>query len=104
MPPCETRHYLGELAGVMRPRAMALLSIFLSPSGEVEVRDDGINAFHDLPEFLAAIGAFSLRARLTGLRFVPGMRAATSVQPDPAPAFGYEHNWYMLSRFREPAD
>lgn len=100
MPPAETRNYLGELARVMRPGATALLSIFLSPSGAVEVRDDGINVFHDLRQFLADIGALPLRARLTGLQFVPGMRAAASMQPDPAPAqsFDYVHNWYVLSR------
>jgi SAM-dependent methyltransferase len=104
MPPGETRHYLGELARLMRPGAKALLSIFLSPTGAVEVRDDGINVFHDLGEFLADIGALSLRARLTGLRFVPGMRAAASVQADPAPAqsFNCEHNWYVLSRSLVP--
>lgn len=100
MPPRETRHYLGELARVMRPRAKVLLSIFLSPTGAVEVSDDGINVFHDLGEFLADISALSLRARLTGLRFVPGMRAAASGQPDPmpAPSFDCKHNWYLLSR------
>jgi SAM-dependent methyltransferase len=104
MPPGETRQYLRELARVMRPRAKALLSIFLSPSGAVDVRDEGINVFHDLAEFLADIGALSLRARLTGLRFVPGMQAGASVQPDPAPAqsFDYEHNWYVLSRSLVP--
>jgi hypothetical protein len=89
---------------VMRPGAKALLSIFLSPTGAVEVRDDGINVFHDLRELLADIGELSLRARLTGLRFVPGLRAEASMEPDPAPAqsFDYEHNWYVLLAHRSP--
>jgi SAM-dependent methyltransferase len=84
MPPNEVRHYLGELARVMRPGAKALLSIFLSP-GAVEVRDGGINIFHNLDQFLADAGDFPFDASL--------ISSAT-----PALSFSYEHNWYVLTR------
>jgi SAM-dependent methyltransferase len=89
MPPNEVRHYLGELVRVMRPGAKALLSIFLSP-GAVEVRDDGINIFHNLDQFLADAGDFSFDARL--------ISSAT-----PALSFSYEHNWYVLTCGKSPS-
>jgi SAM-dependent methyltransferase len=101
MPPSETRHYLAELARVMRPGAKALLSVFFSPTGAMEVRDNGINVFHSRREFLADTGALPFNACLTALRFVPGMRASeTASQPLPAPtqSVDYEHKWYVLTR------
>lgn len=99
MSPAETRHYLGELARVMRPGGKALLSIFLSPTRNTEVHDDGINVFHSLPAFLADVRALPFEARLSGLRFLPGVSASEALSLDPAkPSFGYEHNWYVLTR------
>ncbi len=51
MPPNEARHYLGELARVMRRGGKVLLSIFFSKDGIVEASDDGINVFHNPKEF-----------------------------------------------------
>jgi hypothetical protein len=83
----------------MRPGAKALLSIFLSPTGSTEVHDGGINVFHSLQTFLADVDALPFDSRLTGLRFVPGMSANEAISRDPAkPSFGYEHNWYVLTR------
>lgn len=91
MSPGETRQYLGEMARVMRPGAKALFSIFLSPTGATEVRDNGINVFHALPQLLADIDALPFRATFLGA----GTFAA---EPTPAQSFNYDHNWYVLTR------
>jgi ubiquinone/menaquinone biosynthesis C-methylase UbiE len=100
MLPVQTRHYLGELARMMQPGAKALVSIFLSPTGSTEVRDDGTNVFHNSAAFLADVAVLPFDLRLTGLRFVSGITAARSVQSNPTPvqSFDYEHNWYVLTR------
>jgi ubiquinone/menaquinone biosynthesis C-methylase UbiE len=84
MPPAEVKAYLGEIARVMRPSGKALVSIFFAP-GEVETRDDGVNVFHNLEQFLADVEATPLHARLV-----------TPSTPDRS--FSYEHNWYLLTR------
>ena len=84
----------------MQPGAKALLSIFLSPTGSTEVRDDGTNVFHSLQTFLADVSALPFDARLSGLWFVRGCWpvAAMPRGPVPAESFDYEHNWYVLTR------
>jgi SAM-dependent methyltransferase len=81
MPPNEARHYLGELARVTRPGGKILLSIFFSKSGAVETRDDGVNVLHNPQEFLTDLeqSPFDVR-RVSPL------------------SFGYEHNWYVLTK------
>ena len=91
MSPGETRQYLGEMARVMRPGAKALVSIFLSPTGATEVRDNGINVFHALPRLLADIDALPFRAKLIGWGTSGG-------EPTLAQSFNHEHNWYVLTR------
>jgi SAM-dependent methyltransferase len=97
MPPGETRQYLDEMARVMRPGGKALLSVFFSPTGATEVRDDGINVFHSLPWLLASISALPFDARFIGPAMPNGER------PEPDQSFNYKHNWYLLTRSIAPA-
>jgi SAM-dependent methyltransferase len=92
MLPVEARHYLGELARVLRPGGKALLSIFFSP-GASEIRDE-INVFHDPQQFLADVGLFPFELRRTTLEAAPGVE----VDQSPACSFNCEHNWYVLTR------
>jgi SAM-dependent methyltransferase len=97
MPPGEARHYLGELARIMRPGGKVLLSIFFSASGNVETHDDGVNVFHDPDEFQADLERSAFDTRLTCYTFTPGV----SFEPDnaiPAMQFGYAHNWHVLTK------
>ena len=79
MPLHEARHYLGELQRVVRPAGRILLSVFFA-EGEAHRRDQ-VNFFFEPDRFLAAVSA-------AGFAALP--LAA-------APAYGYVHNWYVLT-------
>lgn len=80
MPLPEVRHYLRELHRVVRPGGKILLSVLLSPGAEC--RGDEVN-FYLPPRLLAA--AFD-EARL-------------AVHQAPSKfAYGYNQNWYVLTR------
>ena len=103
MPPNEVRHYLGELARVMRPGGKVLLSIFFSKDGAVETHDDGINVFHDPKEFAADFQRSPFDVHRVGHRLTPGV----GFEPGAGTAdllFGYAHNWHVLTKRGEKSE
>jgi SAM-dependent methyltransferase len=97
MPPNEVRHYLGELARVMRPGGQVLLSIFFSKNDIVETHDDGINVFHDPKEFAADLERSPFDVRRVGHGLTPGVGfEPITVIPDLQS--GYAHNWHLLTK------
>jgi len=79
MPLNEVGNYLGELRRVLRPTGKILLSVFFS-AGPAHTKDE-LNFFLEVDQFLAAVASAHFAARATR----------------PAPVFGYEHNWYVLT-------
>jgi len=97
MPPQEARHYLGELARVMRPDGKILLSVFFSARVKVETHDDGVNVFYNSKEFEADLQRSSFAAHRTGYSFTPGVTFEPGTVTR-ALQFDYVHNWYVLTK------
>ena len=95
MQPIEVRHYLNELARVVRPGGHVLLSIFFSDD-EVTTTHDAVNVFHDRRAFLADLAATPFTSRAAPHQFIAGRPFDPAAGP---PAAGpYTHHWYHLTR------
>jgi hypothetical protein len=95
MHPTEVRHYLNELARVVRPGGHVLLSIFFSDH-ELTTTPDGLNVFHDPRVFLADLAETPFTSRAAPQQFIAGCPFDPAAGPPPAAP--YTHHWYHLTR------